>query len=335
MTLSDARQTKVRRTFETKLRGVVMITILVTTAHGQLQAQSQAEAEALLAVNLATNPTTKLTAAEEFFAKFPQSSSRLKIAEQVTTELRKVRNSDVALILVERAQTIFTAPAERDLLNPIALEAYVNSNRTDDAFRLAVDLLAKNADDLGVLEQMTFAGSEEARKKNRKHADVSLKYGERAIALIESGNKPAAMSDPSWTSHQQHLGGLYQQVSILYLAKGNAAEAKSRLTKASSLRPRDPTNFALLGRVLNSEYEAQQTLYQSLPEGAGKQEALKKSEGLLDAIIEAYARATALAMGSPEYQSLIQQLVPDLTTYYKQRHNQSTAGLQELIKRYR
>ena len=287
------------------------------------------------AVNLATNPTTKLAAAEEFFAKFPRSSSRLKIAELVTSELRKVRNSDAALILVERAQTIFTAPAERDLLKPIALEAYVKSDRTDEAFQLAAELLANNPDNLLVLEQMTSVGSEAAKKKNRRYEDVSLQYGERAIALIEAGNQPAGMNDETWTAHQQHLGRLYQQISILYLSKGNNVAAKARLAKASTLRPRDPTSFALLGRVLNSEYDAQVTAYQSLPEGPAKQEAHQKSEGLLDSIIEAYARATALATGRREYQSLIQQIVPDLTTYYKLRHNQSTAGLQELINRYR
>ena len=31
----------------------------------------------------------------------------------------------------------------------------------------------------------------------------------------------------------------------------------------------------------------------------------------------------------------MQQVIPDLTNYYKYRHNQSTKGLQELINKYR
>jgi hypothetical protein len=40
-------------------------------------------------------------------------------------------------------------------------------------------------------------------------------------------------------------------------------------------------------------------------------------------------------MGRQEYVQLMQQVIPDLTTYYKYRNNQSTKGLQQLINKYR
>lgn len=295
---------------------------------------AQSEAQALEAIKLATNPTSKLAAAEDFIAKFPKSGERVRIAELIAGEILKIKDGNVALALLDRAKAVFTSEQEREILKPVALEASVIGGRTDDAFKLAGEMLAKNPDDLYVLVRMTYAGAEETRKKNRKYGDVSLQYGLKAITIIEKGNKPSTLDDETWASHKTNLGQLYQQTAILYLAEKNTDEAKTRLKRASELSPRDPANFALLGRIINVDYLAQTKSYEEMPEGGPKQEALKKLEIVLDSVIDAYARAAGLATGRAEYQMLLQQVVLDLTTYYKYRHN-STKGLPELIKQYR
>ena len=297
-------------------------------------AQTANEAQALAAIKLATNPTTKLAAAEDFIAKFPKSDERLRIAEMIADEILKIKNGSVALALLERAKAVFNSEQEIEILNPVALEAYSIAERADDAFALAGQMLAKNPDDLHVLVRMARAGADEARKKNRKYSDVSLQYGLKAIAIIEKGTKPARVDDETWSNHKAQLGQLYQQTAILYLAAENADEAKSRLKRASELSPQDPSNFALLGRVINADYLAQLKSYEEMAEGKPKQDALKKLEDVLDLVIDSYARAAGLATGRPEYQSLLQQVILDLTTYYKYRHK-STKGLPELINGYR
>lgn len=295
---------------------------------------AQSEAQALEAIKLATNPTSKLAAAEDFIAKFPKSGERVRIAELIAGEILKIKDGNVALALLDRAKAVFTSEQEREILKPVALEASVIGGRTDDAFKLAGEMLAKNPDDLYVLVRMTYAGAEETRKKNRKYGDVSLQYGLKAITIIEKGNKPSTLDDETWASHKTNLGQLYQQTAILYLAEQNTDEAKTRLKRASELSPRDPANFALLGRIINVDYLAQTKSYEEMPEGKPKQETLKKLEVILDSVIDAYARAAGLATGRAEYQMLLQQVVLDLTTYYKYRHN-STKGLSELINQYR
>src|ERR687891_583652 len=117
------------------MRLMLLAAILIVTFFAQ---QNQlTEAEALSAISLATNPTTKIAAAEEFIARFPKSNSRLKAAELVAAEILKVRNGTVAITLVERAQSIFTAEEEREIFKPVALEAYATGNRARDAFKLA------------------------------------------------------------------------------------------------------------------------------------------------------------------------------------------------------
>src|ERR1700752_3740990 len=167
-----------------KLTGVLVQAFFVfVVTNAAVSAQSITEADALTAIKLATNPTTKLTAAEDFIAKFPNSTARLSIAETIAGEILKIKNGAVALVLLERAQAIFTTDKEREVLKPAALEAYVIGNRADNAFALAAEMLAKNPDDVQVLVLMTQAGVDEASRKNLKYADISLQYGLKAIAL--------------------------------------------------------------------------------------------------------------------------------------------------------
>ena len=319
-----------------KLAGVLAQAVCVfVVSNASVSAQSLTEADALAAVKLATNPTTKLTAAEDFIAKFPNSSARLSVAETIGGEIVKAKNGMVALKLLERAYAIFTSQKEREILRPAALEAYVIGNRPDDAFAVAAEMLAKNPDDIHVLMRITQAGTEEASRKNRKYLDISLQYGLKAISLLEAGMKPASVADETWALQRKKLDRLYQQTAILYLAVGNAQEAQARLRKASALSPQDPSNFALLARVINADYVVQKEAFDAMKDAKSKQEAQKKLDELLDSMIDAYARAVGLATGRVEYQSLLQSVIPDLTIHYKTRHNQSIKGLQELINRYR
>ena len=296
--------------------------------------QSSTESQALNAIKLATNPTSKLAAAEDFIARFPKSNERLRIAELIAGEFLKIKDGNVALALLDRAKAVFTSEQEREILKPVALEAFTMGGRADDAFALASEMLAKNPHDLNVLVRITNAGADEARKKDQKYAAVSLQYGLKAIEIIERDNKPSNLDEQTWSKYKANLGQLYQQTAILYLAAQNSEEAKTRLKRASELSPNDPANFALLGRVINSDYLAQKKSYEEMPEGGQKQEALKRLEAVLDTVIDAYARAAGLATGRAEYQPLLQQVILDLTSYYKYRHK-STKGLPELINQYR
>lgn len=293
------------------------------------------EAESLAAIKLATNPTSKLAAAEDFIARFPKSDARVSIAELVAAELLKIKNGAVALVLIERAHAVFTSEREREVLKPVALEAYLIGGRFEDAFSLASELLAKDPENVNVLVRMTHAGVQDSVKANRKFAELALQYGLKAITIIESSNKPASVDDETWSIYKADLGHLYRNTAILYLALQNTQEAKARSLKAAQLMPFDPSHFAVFGMAANAEYTAQLDLFNAMPEGASKQEARRNLDALSDSIIDAFARAVGLATGRPRYQQLLQVLVPTLTNHYKNRNNQSTQGLQQLINRYR
>src|SRR5215510_13776254 len=295
-----------------------------------------AERQALNAVNSAPDATAKLAAATEFVHKFPKSTSRLRVAEVVADEIGKMPNATDAIPLAEKAQTVFTAEDEQmNVMKPLLVSTYNRGGRIDDSFKVAAEVLAKRPDDINLLVQMTAAGADQARQNNPKNAPLALQYGGKAIELIEGNKKPATMSEADWANYKASLPMLYQQTAILNLVTNNLADAKTRLTKATQIGTKDAYPYALLASIINEEYTKGAGEYQTMAAGPQKQETLKHLEVLLDSIIDNYAHAAALATGKPEYQELLKQLIPDLTNYYKFRHNQSTDGLQELIDKYK
>jgi tetratricopeptide (TPR) repeat protein len=281
---------------------------------------------ALSIVIRASNPTTKLAAAEDFLSRYPKSKNRIKLAQMVSEEIRKVPNPAAALTLLDRAATIFTSADETRFFTTIRLDALLDSGQTDDGFRLATQVLKNRPDDVSTWIKLTFAGAEEAKRRNLKYADLSLEYGTKAIRLIEMNQPPAGVDEQEWTNLRSELGALYQATALLYLAQENTSEASSRVARAIATSPGDPANYALLGRLLQTDYER-------IEQNSNSRSSPIQHEQV-DQIIEAYARAAGLAMGRIEYQKLLQQVIPDLTRYYKTRHNDSTQGLQQLIDRY-
>ena len=71
-----------------------------------------------------------------------------------------------------------------------------------------------------------------------------------------------------------------------------------------------------------------------MKEGPEKQETLKKATEMMDKVIDLYARALGTAADKPEFKPMYDQVLEQLTPYYRYRHN-STTGLQALIDKYK
>ncbi|HVQ36369.1 MAG TPA: hypothetical protein VMS31_02480, partial [Pyrinomonadaceae bacterium] len=195
--------------------------------------------------------------------------------------------------------------------------------------------LANDAEDVQVRVILAIAGAELARAQNVKHMKASREYGLKAIELIEADKKPAALAADAWVKEKAMLPTLHQQMGVMALIEQKATDAQASLEKAAKLNPADPFNHALLGSITNGEYQQLAQTARGLPEGKSKDELVKKANTLLDKVIEHYAQAVALATGKPQYKPLADQVMLDLTTYYKYRHNNSVEGLQKYIDGYK
>jgi hypothetical protein len=195
-------------------------------------------------------------------------------------------------------------------------------------------MLAKNPDNLKLYLQLVAAGLKSAQSGNKSLNAESANVARKALALVEQGK-----TSDEWipfTSQQEAAPGLNYYLGFFTL-ENSPAEAANYLLKAAqsnSSYAKEPTTYEFLAAAyINSELKTLAAEYKSKYEG--KEETpesaalFNKINGVLDRIIDAYARAVALTKpGEAKAQT---DRRAKLATFYKQRHDNSEAGLNELI----
>ncbi|HEX8633611.1 MAG TPA: hypothetical protein VF703_05605 [Pyrinomonadaceae bacterium] len=295
-----------------------------------------AELKAAQAIEAAADIPAMLAAANEFFQKYPKSALRPQIAPVIADRIGQIKDPAQRIAQSENYRKLFTAPADSELVGQHLLSAYTEANRLDDAFALAATAADKSYDPLAAMINLTRAGLTEARNQNLKYVAPSRQIALKAIALIESNRKPEAVPDATWNDYKTRWHGqLYQWLAMLSLAEGDKADARTKLTRAAELNPRDPTNYVLFSTMANDEYQRLVQAHKAAAAGAEKDALLKQAEAQMDEVIDAYAHAIALTEGDAQYDTMRVGLKADLESYYKYRHSNSTDGLQALIDKYK
>ncbi len=306
------------------------------TPNTQQPKLSQDEGNLVDKITAAPDPSGKLAAAGELIKKYPKTAIRGQVVLELANRIREVKDPAQKLTLAQQLQTMFNDPADEKTVLPVVVDALADANQLDQAFAKGSDFLTRNPESIEVLVELVSIGTEQAKKQNTKFVDQSIRYGTQAIALADANKKPADFDEATWQQFKTTtVPSLYQSLGLLYMIKGAAAESKANYTKASQGAPSDPFNFVMIAALLNDEYQAQAKTYQTMAAGAPKEAQLKKVEALLDAVIDAYARAIALSEGNAQLAQVRQQYLQDLENYYKYRHNNSTTGMQQLIDKYK
>ena len=303
---------------------------------GAQPALSGDEQKLATAINAAPDAAAKLTAAAELIKKYPKTSLRQQVVENMASQVANVTDNAQKLALAQQLLTIFNEPAEVDIVGPVAVQAYADNNQADGAFAKGAELLARSPDAVTLLVQLVAIGTDQLKKQNAKYVTQTIQHATQAITLFEADKRPVRIEEARWATYKaQTLPALYQSSGLLNFANGNRSKAKADYTKASQLNPSDAFNFIMLGAMLNEEYQTEAKQYQGMPPGPARDAQLTKVQGLLDSVIDAYAHGVALAEGNASLQSIRAQYLQDLESYYKYRHSGSTEGMQALIDKYK
>src|SRR5438477_9786399 len=247
--------------------------------------------EQKMAQAIATAPDTagKAKAAADFVRKYPKSSLRPMVAQQIADHIHQITDGAQKLALAQQFQTIFKEPTEEEMIMPDLLTGYAEAKRPDDAFTTGATYLGQHPDSVSVLVELMIIAADQAKVKNGKFIPQGEQYGMHAIELIEADKKPASMSDAAWKEYKDLLGRLYQSMGIIGMVKGDRAATQARFTKATELDPKDPFNFLLLAGSVNDDYQESAKRYQSMPDGPARTAELQKVLAALDRVIDADA----------------------------------------------
>ena len=201
-------------------------------------------------------------------------------------------------------------------------------------FELGRPLLQKAPEDFFLLATLTEAGYEDALAGHATLNTETVDYARRAIALLEAGQ--VTQADP-FKSIEVARGFLNSALGLFLKDQSpvEAAAAFLKAAKSDSPYRTDPTIYRRLGvAILKGEFAQISAKYNeefgTKPPSQEQAAMLERVGHVAERAIDAYARAVALST-RPEQQDAKSKILVQLTELYKNFHNNSDAGLSELI----
>ena len=253
-----------------------------------------------------TDPAGAYAIAKEYLQKYPAESEQTAYLKKWVTayEVKQKEARKTAVVDMLRQQ------------------------KYAEAFNAAKVILAEEPTDVVMLNNAVFAA---LYARNDALTGEAIGYGRKSIQLIEGG---AAIEKKDDT-----LGWLNSALGFFSL-KTNPTEAINYYIKAAGyegVAKKDPQTYLFLADAYrNAEYTKVAGDFKTRC-ATGEQQATPdckvlsdKLNAVVDRMIDAYARAIALAT-DPKYATLKADAMKDLTAFYKFRHENSEAGLNEYI----
>jgi hypothetical protein len=230
----------------------------------------------------------------------------------------------------------FVAPYEKAKRKDQVSDLVYNKKDYAKAFEVGKAILADEPENLKVMIDLAYAGFAAATAKNESFNADAINYAKKAMQLIESGKKPDDWTP--YTGPDEALAYLNNIIGQLTVQK-NPTEALPYLIKVAkyeSKLKKLPFTYATIAAAyesgpyakLSEEYK---TKYGGKDETPESKLALENINQIIDRMIDAYARAVALAGTDPAQQAAKKEWMESLSSWYKYRHNQSDAGLTEVI----
>jgi hypothetical protein len=229
----------------------------------------------------------------------------------------------------------FVAKYEKANRKAQVTDLVYNKKDFPKAFEIGRTILVDEPENLKVLIDLAYAGFASATAKNEAYTADSINYAKKAMQLIEAGKAP-----DKWEPYLgkddalAYLNNIIGQLTV----QRSPTEALPHLIKVAQFESKLkklPFTYASIAAAYNDGLYAKmaadyETNFKGKDESPESKLALENINQVIDRMIDAYARAVALAT-DPAHQDAKKAWMDNLNTWYKYRHNQSDAGLNEMI----
>lgn len=278
----------------------------------------------------------------ELYAKFKTNSTGDPAAQKVAYEAGKEfvkkfpsetdpRNKEIAEFI-----TLF----EGAMRTPEVMKKVYTDKSYPQAFEIGKQVLAAEPDNIKVLTALGIAGLYTAATGNDQFNTDAMAYAKKAIQLMEASTPSSSDLKPH-KSKDEALAWLNYSLATMSV-RTMPDEAIGYLVKAATYdgAPKnDPIVYYYLAALYGQDFEMQRAAYaakyKDKEETPESKAALEKVTASTDLIIDAYARAIAYTDADLELKERFKQQragwMTQVTELYKSRHNNSDAGLKEMI----
>ena len=223
---------------------------------------------------------------------------------------------------------------EEGMLKVTFTDELYNKKNYAKAYEVGKQILAKEPDNLRVLVDMGANGFVLLPQKNAQLNAESLDYARRALQLLDSGK-----TVEDWgplVNKDNAVAYLNFTIGAQSLEKDPAGALKYLLKSAQLETPlkKSPFPYAYIAGAYETgtyakQSEAYKATYGGKDETPESKLALANINQIVDRMIDAYARAVALA--GPENAAQKAVWLESLATWWKYRNNNTDAGMNEFI----
>lgn len=278
-------------------------------AGGQEDAAAKAALYQKVLDNYKTNQPVAYEAAKEFLQKYPDHDP--KAIDYLKNYVAKYEKAMVQL----------------------QFPKLITDKKYSEAFALGKQILASDPENLSVTMNLGYAGYLAAYNKNTAFNSDAINYAKRAIQMIESGKTMDSWAP--FTNKDEALAYLNYALGFLNL-ETNKNDAATYLVKAAQNEAikKEPFTYHYLAYAYETgPYKTESAAMERFtgqPETPESKAALETLNQTIDHVVDAYARAIAYATDA-KFQADKTRWMARLTELYKFRHNNSDAGLNEMI----
>jgi hypothetical protein len=220
---------------------------------------------------------------------------------------------------------------EKDKL-PVLL---YNERKYPEAYDLGMKILAREPENLKILIDLGANGYLVQNLKNPTLSAEAVKDAKKALAMLEAGKTLEAWTPLS--GKDEAMAYLNYTIGVFSLEADPSGSLKNLLKAAQFETPlkKSAQTYALIGAAyengpyakLSDEYTK---TYGGKDETPESKLALANVNQIVDRMIDAYARAVALAT-DPKLAAQKQVWSTSLSDWYKYRHNKSTDGMDSML----
>lgn len=211
-----------------------------------------------------------------------------------------------------------------------------NEKKLAEGYAMGKEILASEPDNLQVLVDLGANAYLLPPLKNPSLTAEGLSYAQRALQMLESG-KTLDSFDPLGTKDSA-IAYLNYSIGALTVEKdpGNTLKYLLKAAQSETHLKKSPYTYAYIAGAYETGPYAKQSEEYKL-KYSGKDEtpesklALANINQLVDRMIDAYARAVALAGSDPNFASVKTGWTESLTQWYKFRNADKTEGMDQLV----
>lgn len=277
-------------------------------------------------------PEAKTALYNEFRANFKGDTAKANDLAKKWLACPEVAGEEQISTYLKNFVTLYEKANRKDRVTDLVY----NKKDYPKAFEVGKTVLADEPDNLKVLIDLAYAGFASATAKNEAFTADAINYAKKAMELIEAGKAPDKWEP--YLGKDDALAYLNNIIGQLTVQKspGEALPSLIKVAQYESKLKKLPFTYATIAAAyeagsyakLSEEYKAKFGGKDETPES---KLALENINQVIDRMVDAYARAVALAGSDATQQAAKKEWMDSLSTWYKYRHNASDAGLNEMI----